>query len=396
MKLSKLKNNVISVAQVVASLHPRDGGPSRTVVQLTDSLAKNSDINVTLISQSFTGEPSLPSLNKKVKRNVIESSSHLALNCGFPIHRELSRISSCGINIIHSNGLWLPVNHWASIIARRYGFPLIIQPRGMLEPWAMSDKILKKRIAMKLYQRADINSAKALVATADSEYESIRQLGFRQPIAVIPNGVQFDFSWNAETIPCLSKGEIRTVLFLSRIHPKKGLLNLVRAWSQLSPKNWRLCIAGPNDGGHLDDVIALVQQLGLNESVIYVGDVDGEKKDLLYRRSDLFVLPTFSENFGVVVAEALTYGLPVITTHGAPWKDLESYSCGWWVEIGVDPLLAALRKATALTDDERHAMGERGKEYVRRYNWNDIAQQTIELYRWILDTGHKPECVIMD
>ena len=189
---------------------------------------------------------------------------------------------------------------------------------------------------------------------------------------------------------------IRTALFLSRVHPKKGLLNLVRAWSNLSPKNWRLCIAGPNEGGHLDEVMALAQQFGINDSVEYVGEVDGEQKDALYRMADIFVLPTFSENFGVVVVEALVHGIPVITTHGAPWADLEVYGCGWWVEIGVDPLQEALREAMALSDDERHAMGERGKEYVCRYNWEDIAHQTMAMYRWILRKGDKPHCILID
>ena len=108
------------------------------------------------------------------------------------------------------------------------------------------------------------------------------------------------------------------------------------------------------------------------------------------------LLPTFSENFGVVVAEALSHGLPVITTRGAPWADLETHGCGWWIDIGVDPLAAALRQAMALSDDERRAMGERGRTYVQRYNWADIARQTIEVYRWVLGQGPRPDCVHQD
>lgn len=273
---------------------------------------------------------------------------------------------------------------------------MVIHPRGMLEPWAISEKFLKKRLAMTLFQRKDIDSAKVLVATALSECENIRRLGFRQPIAVIPNGVKLALLGDVIPQPSFLNENFKTALFLSRVHPKKGLLNLIRAWSNLSPENWRLCIAGPNEGGHLDEVMSLARQLGIQDFIEYVGEVDGDQKDALYRSCDLFVLPTFSENFGVVVAEALSHGLPVITTHGAPWSDLEVYGCGWWVEIGIDPLQEALRKAMALSDEERHAMGARGKEYVRRYNWEDIAKQTIEVYRWILGKGDQPQCVLTD
>lgn len=119
-------------------------------------------------------------------------------------------------------------------------------------------------------------------------------------------------------------------------------------------------------------------------------------KAALYREADLFVLPTFSENFGLVVAEALAYGLPVITTRGAPWADLETYGCGWWIETGMEPLVPALRAAMALSNAERRAMGERGRVYVRRYDWDVIAAETLALYRWVLGQGERPACVHVD
>jgi glycosyltransferase involved in cell wall biosynthesis len=159
---------------------------------------------------------------------------------------------------------------------------------------------------------------------------------------------------------------------------------------------WCLKLAGPNKGGHLAEVMELARQLGIDKSLKYVGEVDGEEKSKLYAEADLFVLPTFSENFGVVVAEALAYGLPVITTRGAPWSDLQTHGCGWWVDIGVEPLVRVLRDAVELGDDKRRAMGARGREYVQRYNWDEIAQQTIEVYRWVLGHGPKPLCVRTD
>jgi len=126
-----------------------------------------------------------------------------------------------------------------------------------------------------------------------------------------------------------------------------------------------------------------------------VGSVEGEAKANLYRCADLFILPTFTENFGVVVAEALSYGVPVITTKGAPWEGLITHGCGWWIDIGAEPLAAAIREAVAISDEERYAMGKRGRLFVEEnFGWSDIAEKMLFVYQWILKEGSKPECVI--
>jgi len=386
----------LSVVHVVASLHPSAGGPSRTVVQLTDALARHAGVDVTLLSQGFAGERSVSS-GGGANRCVLESPSRRALQFGLPVRRELIRLGqSQRPALIHGHGLWLPVNHWTSAFACRHGVPLVIQPRGMLEPWALNHKGMKKRIAMALFQRHDLESAKLFVATAEQEYTNIRALGLRQPVAVIPNGVLMDTALRAACAAMLPEKAERTALFLSRVQSKKGILNLLHAWAAVAPTGWRLKIAGPNEGGHLSEVIALARVLGIDQAVEYLGEVDGEAKTRAYLDADVFVLPTFSENFGVVVAEALAHGLPVITTRGAPWADLETYGCGWWIEIGIEPLVQALREAMALSDDERRAMGARGRDYVRRYDWDGIAKQTIDVYRWVLGQGPQPDCVRTD
>lgn len=384
----------LSVIHVVASLHPRSGGPSRTVVQLTDALVDEPDVSVTLVSQSLAGEPAVPSKVAKVDRRVAVSRSSPVLRLALPIRRELQRIfRSNRPSVVHSHGLWAPAGHWASRAARRHGIPLVIHSRGMLEPWALDHKVWKKRIGMALFQRSDLDAARVLIATSSQEYENIRKLGLRQPVAVIPNGVDLAVSLGLGDELLRQPGRVRSVLFLSRIHPVKGLRNLMHAWARLAPHEWRLRMAGPDEGGHLAEVMALARRLGISESVEYVGEVDGERKSAMYWDADLFVLPTFSENFGVVVAEALAHGLPVITTRGAPWADLETHRCGWWIDIGAEPLADALRAAMALGDEERQAMGDRGREYVRRYDWNVIARDTVAVYSWMLGKGSRPECV---
>lgn len=391
-----LPSKAVTVLQVVSGLHPCAGGPSRTITQLCDALALVPNVQVTLLTQGLIGEPIIEPQELAVDLRVIDTSFRSILRTGFPVRDALCKIEiNQRPSLIHSNGLWVMASHWAARAARRWNTPLVIQPHGMLAPWALEHKGRKKRIAMVLYQRRDLETAKVLIATSTVEYENIRRLGFRQPIAIIPNGVKINpsVSVNAKSE---GKHDFRTVLFLSRIHPVKGVLNLVEAWSLLAPANWRLRIAGPDEGGHLAEVMSMVQRSGIAETIEYVGTVDGNQKEALYRDADVFVLPSFTENFGVVVAEALSYGLPVITTKGAPWADLETYRCGWWVDIGVEPLVAALRNAMALDDAELLAMGERGKAYVQRYNWTDIARQTAEVYRWVLGEAAMPNCVHVD
>ena len=391
--------NRLTVLHAIADLHPRSGGITRVVVDGTDALARQPGLSITLLTQSAPGAEALASSCPQVSRVVAESDSRAALTFGLPFRREMGRIiRAARPMLVHSHGLWVPLNHWAASMGHRNGVPVVVQPHGMLEPWALNHKALKKKIAMALFQRRDLESATLFIATAAMEYESIRALGLRQPVAVIPNGVLFGPAVgpiDAAVAP-LPTSPDRTALFLSRVHPKKGILNLLNAWAAVAPNGWRLQIAGPDEGGHLAEVMALARKLGIGQAVEYLGELAGEAKARAYLDADLFVLPTFSENFGVVVAEALAHGLPVVTTRGAPWADLQTYSCGWWVDIGVDPLVQALREAMALSDDERCAMGARGREYVRRYDWDDIAKQTVDVYRWVLGQGPQPECVRMN
>lgn len=262
----------------------------------------------------------------------------------------------------------------------------------MLEPWAVNHRAWKKRLAWWLYQRRDLQTARVLHATAAQEADNLRRLGLSQPIAVIPNGIDLPTGVEHRR---LTEGR-RVALFLSRIHPVKGLLNLVEAWRLVRPAGWRLLIAGPDEDGHRAVVEQRIRAAGLTDDCEFVGPVEGQRKTELYRMAHLFVLPSFTENFGVVVAEALSYGLPVITSRGTPWADLESFGCGWWVETAPESLAVALRAAKDLSDEERVAMGERGRTYVRRYNWDAIANETLSLYRWVLGQGERPPCVRVD
>ena len=215
---------------VIAGLHPSEGGPPRTAAQLSDALAKRSNLSVTIYSQTLTNQPVVLSKNNCVNRIIPSTSSHLSLKAGLPFRRGINRSLKAGSStVIHTNGIWSPVHYWSIELSKRLKLPIVVEIHGLLEPWALNHKSFKKKLALATYIRNSLEFADVLLATSTAEYENIRRLGFKKPIAVIPNGIEFPdvkesgISKNPE--------RIKKMLFLSRINVKKGLLNLVKAWS---------------------------------------------------------------------------------------------------------------------------------------------------------------------
>jgi glycosyltransferase involved in cell wall biosynthesis len=385
----------LNILHTIASLSTSSGGPSRSVTALCNGLGA-CGITAHLFTQ-HEDSPENSSIQPDSQvvhfQSVRVSSAGLRWRVSYSPHFRRALNALCwkeNIQIIHDHGLWLPSNHTAASTARRLKIPLIISPRGMLEPWALTYRAWKKRIAWAIFQHRDLDSAALLMATSEQEAESIRKVGLRQPIAIIPNGIDLPPGEK----PPLSHESGRCALFLSRIHPKKGLMNLVAAWARVSPEGWRMVIAGPDEGRHREEVELSVQRAGLGHYFEFVGPVEGDAKEKLYRQADLFILPTFSENFGMVVAEALSYGIPVITTKGAPWEELTTLHCGWRVDIGGEPLAEAMRTAMLLTDEQRWEMGIRGRRLAEeKYSWPKIARKIISVYKWVLGQGEKPDCV---
>jgi glycosyltransferase involved in cell wall biosynthesis len=291
--------------------------------------------------------------------------------------------------LFHDHGAWLPSNVAAAFVAWRADIPLVISTRGMLIPWALNHHRWKKHVAWWAYQKQVLRQADLFHVTSGEEAAMLRALGFEQPVAVIPNGVQLPPAASPK-----SEGGNRTALFLSRIHPKKGLPMLIDAWASARPEGWNLELVGPSENGHREELKRITQRHGLDEAISFVGPVTDEEKWSYFHRADLFVLPTHSENFGIVVAEALASGTPVLTTTGAPWQELIDYRCGWWVSPNRAAIAEALQDAVSLSDAERYAMGDRGSTLVReRYSWENVGNQMLQAYHWLLDGGPPPACI---
>jgi glycosyltransferase involved in cell wall biosynthesis len=257
----------------------------------------------------------------------------------------------------------------------------------MLSEWAFRHHAWKKGLAWRLYQRADLEAAAGFHATSEKEAEEIRARGFTQPIAVVPNGVESPRASAARRGP---KGARRVALFMSRLHPNKGALDLIAGWARVKPCCWELWLAGPDESGHRAVLEREVDRLWLSQEVRFLGEVgEGEKWDV-FAQADLFVLPSHDENYGVVVAEALAAGVPVITTTGTPWKEVERLGAGWLVTPGVGGVTAALEAACALREDELRAMGEHGRSWARTaLSWPGVSTRMRRFYEWLLGGRHE-------
>jgi len=345
-------------------------------------------------------------------------------------------------DIVHNHGLWMWPNAYAREAAAAAGKPLVISPRGMMESWSLNRSKLRKAVAWRLFEKKNLQSAIMFHATAASEAESIREVTKRLndqetkraegPIVVAPNGVDLPDLENRPGRELLEGKfpQLRArnwVVFMSRLHPKKGIDVLLRAWArqkEVTCEKWRvksghtaapphrnteptlrdsvssahgergqtphrgavLVLAGSDLIGYGKDIERMVRDLRLEDSVVIVGEVRGDSKDCLLANADVFVLPSYSENFGIVVAEAMAWGRPVIASTGAPWKEVADVGAGWWVKPEEGALAGALEEALGKRREELEAMGAKGRALVaERYTWAAPAAKLVRAYEEIGD-----------
>lgn len=362
----------IQAIHTVGSLGRDAGGPSRTVPALCQAIqAASSDCAVQILAGSDSRFGANLDFQDLHVSQIANSSSIDAWNQ--QLIQSLNRMLDSD-RILHDHGQWLPCNRASAIVQREKKIPRVVTPRGMLSPWAMQHKRWKKKFAWHLFAKRDINQASVVHATSDLEANELRQLGVTAPIAVIPNGVE------SRPRPSNDRLKRETVLFMSRIHEKKGVAELVAAWRRINDREWMLVIAGPDESNMIAGL-----NLTASDRIEFVGEVSGADKWRLLESASVFVLPTHSENFGLVIAEALMAGSPVITTHGAPWQILEEHHAGWWIPMSVNSVEQTLRKAINTPLTQLAEMGLRGHDLVaERFGWPQIGQQMLEVYQKLL------------
>ena len=282
-------------------------------------------------------------------------------------------------DIVHVNCCWTPDCAMIQRLAQKRGYKVVLTPHGMLEPWIIKRHYWTRKVpALWLYQKAAVQRADCVQATAESERDNLLKLGYNSNIKVVrlgidAEGIEMKRSWKKS----------RQILFLSRVHVKKGINFLVEAADVLRNElqGYKILVAGEGEADYVEALKRMICDRGLQDIVQLIGGVYGDEKWRLFQTSDFFVLPTHSENFGLAIAESLASGTPVITTVGTPWSDLNSAEAGAWIEIGTEPLVETLRRFLSLSEDELETMGRNGRKLIEtKYSAHVMAEQMMEVY----------------
>jgi glycosyltransferase involved in cell wall biosynthesis len=296
-------------------------------------------------------------------------------------------------DIIDVQGLWNSASIFNFLYFRNNSTPYLITPRGMLEKWALQKSYFKKKIFYHLLEKNNINNAACIRVTSLLEAKNIRSIGFKNSIVNIPNAIPI----SKINLKIKKNSVKKRILFLSRLNPKKGLFELLNAWKIIQDKNldWELVICGYDENGYKKKMLYLSVKLKLKR-VVFLEHVYGEKKNALYKSCDLFILLSHSENFGLVIAEALSFGLPVITTVNTPWKSLNKKGCGWCIELNEKIIINTMNYAMNLSNKERFEMGKKARKWIAKdYSINAMATKLCRVYNWILNKGPKPKDLLV-
>lgn len=373
----------MKVLSFVSSLELSSGGPSRSVPMLAKGLAElGVDITLMTIRSENMNTYALEGTTAKLK----------VLTPSFSKKEIAKYLAEERFDLIQIQSMWDLPYHKVMVEARRLGIPYIVTPRGMLEPWSLSQRKWKKKLAWWLYQCNDVQKSVCVFTTAKMEADHISNLGITTSRAVIPNGIETD------SYPCKTSVDIvkKQVLFLSRIHVKKGIEILFDAWKRIHSEfaDWQLFVVGNGEAEYIQSLENRVECLGLKDSIKILPPVYGNDKILLYQESALFCLPSFSENFGLVIAEAMSCGTPVITTTNCPWDILNETNTGWCIDLSVDNLEYALREALSMNPTELYDMGQKASKLIfDNFDYRSVTRKTLRLYEWLLGGGEKPEFI---
>ena len=383
------------VLHVMQALTPATG-TTDFLVQLLRSLASATDCEVALMTLNDYGFE-MP---------------------GVKIYSRFDQIPAAEVpDVVHVHALWHPQLTQAHLWAQKRGIPVVVSPHGALSPWAMSSKRFKKLPYWLLFERWNLKRAAAFHVTAELEGEWVRDRGFHQRQYLVPLGV------NLPAEASQSQLTPRVILYVGRIYSVKGLDRIAEAIRILQKRGlwhgWHMVMAGPDwldyqatfeqklaslgltftHSNLLDDQVAQLgpvspqsetQNQKLETVAIDIslpGAVYGEAKANLFRAASIYVQASHTENFAQPVAEALSYGVPVIAAKGTPWAKVVEHGCGFWVENSPEMLADALAEMMAKSDDERRKMGARGREWMAKdFSWPAVGRRMFAAYRDVVTT----------
>jgi len=374
----------MKITNVIHGIGNPSAGPSYSLRELAAALADRGD-QVSVL----TLPPAPPHWPENVELKIFDGFLRRPIGYSWDLHSEV-RQASLEPGILYFVGLWRLTNLYSGFLGPSRAAKIVVAPRGMMSSYTFQKNGLGKSAWWHTFQRPALAQVDCFHATATSEYEDIRTAGIKKPVCIIPNGID---------IPPLQrdvKPDRRKLLFLGRINHKKGLDLLLPAWRSLQASfpDWDLTIAGPLESSYAKRIMEDAKNIGC-QRVTFSGQLLGDAKARIYAESDLFVLPTYSENFGLAIAEALSHGVPVVTTRGAPWRELQEQRCGWWTDIDEVKIHAALSEAMSKSRIDLDEMGFRGRDWMERdFSWPLIAEKTQATFEWLLHGATRPSWVV--
>jgi glycosyltransferase involved in cell wall biosynthesis len=373
----------VRLIHIVPSLEDRHGGPSKSVRALANHLARLGE-NVELLATAGAGPPATGRDGDTAALRVFPRVTPQWLTCSPELSRYLQ--ASPG-DCIHHHSLWLLTLRYAHQAADRHSVPLVISPRGMMSGWAYRHRRWRKRLAEIFVHPHALAGAAGWHATSPAEADDIRRLGFTQPVCVSPNGVALptDAELSAARAAwhelCPATRQRPVALFYSRFHRKKRLRELIELWLSAARGDWLLLIAGTPEDYTAPEIDGWITAADAREKIAVF---DGANRPPPYAVASLFVLPSHSENFGLVIAEALAAGVPALVTDTTPWQGLAAQECGWcvpWDKFGV-----TLATALAARRGELETMGARGRLWAgREFSWERAAGLLRDFYLHLCD-----------
>lgn len=292
-------------------------------------------------------------------------------------------------DILHQHSIWLYHSIVAVRIQRLRKIKKIISVHGMLDCWALKNSNIKKRLALLFFERHNLRSADCIHALCEQEYFDIRKFAPNTPIAIIPNGVNLPVKINQN-----KNKDIRSLVFLSRIHPKKGLINLIQAWSKIPQNKWKLIIVGPDENNHLEELKNMSKNLQIETQIEFPGPKYGDEKEKLLSTADAFILPSYSEGLPMAVLEAWSYKIPVVMTPQCNLPEGFETNSALKIESNSESVKRGLKTLFSMSDSELEEMGNNGYELVKeKYTWDAVAEKMIQMYDWVSGKVDEPDFI---
>lgn len=298
-------------------------------------------------------------------------------------------------DLLHIHAIFSYPSTAAMAIARLKGIPYIVRPLGQLCEWSLQQSARKKQIYLNLVEYANLNHSKALHFTSQQEQQEVSKLSLKSPSFILPHGLSIpipvpDARQRLRQLLKVPEDE-PVILFMSRLHPKKGLDYLIPALGKLANQRFTFVLAGSGSPKYETEISNLLGSAGIRQCTYLSGFVADEMKDLLLQGADLFALTSHSENFGVAVLEALAVGLPVLITPGVALASVvEQYQLGYVVELDVAAIASGVQHWLSSLEQAK-AMGDRARQLIlEKYTWDRIASNLIEVYTAMLKQERIP------